>query len=210
MQVTDEMVAAALRVLFGPGATPDAALRAKVCDAMQAALDAMPKATGGVVEGPASLPRAGCMGEGYMLPLKTPLTVTPGTTVTVALKVDPQNAAEVVVEDLRIDVRHGEPVKVPEVAPTRPVSITVPAGRPLEVGRHWIPVTEPRPLATVSQLHHHIGESLEFVLRAIVHGDDYDPPFPEPVRLYGEDREPLYDPDAVKAWYDALPQAADG
>lgn len=50
MQVTDEMVAAALRVLFGPGATPDAALRAKVCDAVQAALDAMPKATGGLIQ----------------------------------------------------------------------------------------------------------------------------------------------------------------
>lgn len=71
-------------------------------------------------------------------------------------------------------------------------------------------VTEPRPLATTGQLHHHLGESREFVLRAIVHGDDYDPPFPRAVCEYGEDREPLYDPEAVKAWYDALPQATDG
>ena len=71
-------------------------------------------------------------------------------------------------------------------------------------------LTEPRPLATVGELHHHLGESREFVLRAAAGMPEYDPPFPDPVCEYGEDREPLYDPQAVKAWYDALPQAADG
>jgi hypothetical protein len=75
---------------------------------------------------------------------------------------------------------------------------------------HSIPVTEPRPLATVGELHHYLGESREFVLHAAAGMPEYDPPFPDPVREYGEDREPLYDPQAVKAWYDALPQAADG
>lgn len=73
-----------------------------------------------------------------------------------------------------------------------------------------MPVTEPRPLARQSELHHHLGIGEVAVARMIMGRDSYRPPFPQPVHEGDGDGEALYDPQEVKAWYDALPQAADG
>lgn len=152
---------------------------------LQAALDAAPKATGGLVDGPLFLPRAGCMGDGYVLP--------PGAAVIV---------------NLGGDMLHTPP-GAKRVVQTKPSGG---AGEPDSAGPNPyrpMPVAEPRPLASASQLHLHLGVLPAVVTRMILNGDDYSPPFPRAICEYGEDREPLYDPEAVKAWYDALPQAAD-
>jgi hypothetical protein len=72
---------------------------------------------------------------------------------------------------------------------------------------HHIPVTEPRPGSTVDVIATLLGEHRSAVLGWIA-----DPiwRFPKPVLTTGDDEHDLYDLDAVKAWYDALPQAADG
>jgi hypothetical protein len=69
MQVTDEMVEAAHEAQFSllpPFARPYPRLTLRAI--LQAALDAMPKATGGLIADPVPMPRAGCQGEGYLLP----------------------------------------------------------------------------------------------------------------------------------------------
>lgn len=95
-----------------------------------------------------------------------------------------------------------------EAAPTDQAETEAPTKLVDERKPHTLPVTEPRPLATASELHFYLGESRECVARMIAQRDGYDPPMPEPVR-HDDGYEPLYDPHAVKAWYDALPQAAD-
>lgn len=72
-----------------------------------------------------------------------------------------------------------------------------------------IPVTEPRVPIAESALHLYLGVKREVIARMVVQRDDYRPPMPRPVRE-NDYHEPLYDGKAVKAWYDALPQEADG
>jgi len=194
MQVTDAMVEAASKRLWGPvGIEPGDRMREALREAIQAALDAMPKATGGLVPGPQDgdaplipLGRDSCF-PGW-IPLQAPITVAPGTTYTIDLHYDPEAAREDITKALRIRIRGTQ----------APPEFTKP---------HRVPVTEPRPLATASELHLYLGESRECIARMIVQRDGYDPPMPEPVR-HDDGYEPLYDPHAVKAWYDALPQAA--
>lgn len=81
---------------------------------------------------------------------------------------------------------------------------------PASVAQHSIPVTEPRPLARQSALHLHLGIGEVAMVRMVRFRDDYRPPTPLPIHEATADSEALYDPEEVKAWYDALPQEADG
>lgn len=76
--------------------------------------------------------------------------------------------------------------------------------------QHVVPVAEPRPLARQSELHLYLGIGEVAMARMIRFRDDYRPQTPLPVHEATADSEALYDPEEVKAWYDALPQAADG
>lgn len=182
MQVTWEMVQAA------QAATPRwmEATDSEINAILQAALNAAPKATGGLVDGPLFRPRAGCMGDGYVLP--------PGAAVIV---------------NLGGDMLHTSP-GAKRVVQTKPSGG---AGEPDSAGPNPyrpMPVTEPRPLARQSALHLHLGIGEVAMARMIRFRDDYRPPTPLPIHEATADSEALYDPEEVKAWYDALPQAADG
>lgn len=222
MQVTDEMARAAwdrwLELEAEGGLDRDTVMR----HAVQAALDAMPKATGGYVPGPDGdsvrlrLSDASCT---YTLPPEmTRGALPPNATVSINLgAADDKTIIETLARVLgsltqreavsALDILGGQPLAT---IPDEMLSTDWLEDAMATAMQHRIPVTEPRPLATVGELHLYLGESREFVLRAAAGVPEYDPPFPKPVREYGEDREPLYDPKAVKAWYDALPQAADG
>jgi hypothetical protein len=75
--------------------------------------------------------------------------------------------------------------------------------------QRWMPVTSPRPLATADQLHHHLGIGAVEVANMLLHRNDYRPPFPAPVHEADARHAARYDPQGVKTWYDALPQAVD-
>lgn len=239
MQVTPEMIAAAQEATPRWMNATDSELRY----ILEAALDAMPKATGGHVREPIVVDR--CFPELQQFKLNPPITVPAGATITFLLASGPGVNVDGVASMTRMDVT-SEAEKPEGVAahwligkaaddepeqeaddlhrlappPTIPDEMlstdgyedhaaALVADMERRAAQQWIPVTEPRPLATINQLRYHLGESLDFVLGATLRSSGYDPPFPEAVRQ-GKNGEPLYDPDAVKAWYDALPQAADG
>lgn len=185
MQVTDEMARAAwdcwLEFEAEGGLDRDTVMR----HAVQAALDAMPKATGGYVPGPDGdsvrlrLSDASCT---YTLPPEmTRGALPPDATVSINLSAPDDKT---IIETL---ARVLGPAK-----------------------QQSMPVTEPRPLARQSALHLHLGIGEVAMARMIRFRDDYRPPTPLPIHEATADSEALYDPEEVKAWYDALPQAADG
>jgi hypothetical protein len=73
--------------------------------------------------------------------------------------------------------------------------------------QHHIPVTEPRPAATIDDIAAVLGVHRLTVIDWITQPYHH---FPAPVFPSNIAERSLYDLDAVKAWYDALPQAADG
>lgn len=183
MQVTDEMIAAA------QDATPRwmNATDSEIRYIIEAALDAMPKATGGYVDGDSVRVRLSDASCTYTLPPDmTRGELPPNATVSINL-----GAADdkTIIETLS---RVLGPIK-----------------------RQSIPVTEPRPLATAEQLHLYLGNGLSAsdVAEMISCGDDCVPPFPAPIcETRGDKRrfgQPLYDPDAVKAWFGQFRPVAD-
>lgn len=223
MQVTDEMARAAwnrwLELEAEGGLDRDTVMR----HAVQAALDAMPKATGGYVDGDSVRVRLSDASCTYTLPPEmTRGALPPNATVSINLSApDDKTIIETLARVLgsltqreavsALDILGGQPLAT---IPDEMLSTDGFEDAMATAMQHRIPVTEPRPLASEGELHLHLGLSREVVGRMIVQRNQYDPPFPQPVGQYTKDRkrsfpEPLYDPEAVKAWYNALPQAAD-